>query len=79
MAEDLRLSPYCSRLRSKKLCFAERPPQREDEIVDGSGRVWCQRTMMTIGPDGALVDPADCGAQRACFEPFGAARRAPLA
>ena len=79
MAQDAHLSPYCSRLRSKKLCFAERPPQREDEIVDGSGRVWCQRTMMTIGPDGALVDPADCGARRECYEPFGSARRAPLA
>lgn len=67
------LSPYCARLRSKKLCFAERPPRVEADVVDGSGRVWCQRTMSAIGPDGALVDAADCGRARACFVPFGSA------
>ena len=76
MAEH-EISPYCSRLRSKKLCFAERPPRSEDDILDGSGRVWCQCTMMALGPDGQLVDPGDCQPTRSCFEPFGARSLAP--
>ena len=69
--EQPRISPYCSKLRSKKLCFAEGPPQSEDDILDGSGRVWCQRTMMAVGPDGDLVDPEDCQSARGCFVAFG--------
>ena len=66
------ISPLCSQLRSKKLCFAERPPQARADVLDGSGRCWCAHTMMAVGPDGDLVDPDVCVARRACFVPFGA-------
>lgn len=79
MARDPQISPYCSALRSKKLCFAEAPPRTAADIFDGSGRVWCGCTMMSVGPDGGLVEPEDCRAGRACFEPFGAARELPQA
>lgn len=37
---------------------------------DGSTAVyWCLRTMECAGPDGALVHAADCGPDRACYQP----------
>ena len=74
MAEDTRglaISPFCRDIRSKKTNFLDAPAQTEDDILDGSGRVWCRRTMQSVGPDGELVDPADCRRGRACFEGFG--------
>ncbi|MEM7305864.1 MAG: hypothetical protein AAF682_04305 [Planctomycetota bacterium] len=63
----LHVSPFCTDVRSKKTYFLDAPAQSEDDILDGSGRVWCRRTMQSVGPDGELVDPADCQRGRSCF------------
>jgi len=61
------LFPYCSELRSKKLCFSEEPPRSEADILDASNHVWCGQTMQALGPDGERVRPAACRAGRSCF------------
>jgi len=63
------LFPFCSELRSKKLCFAENPPRTEADILDASRSVWCGRTMQVLGPDGELVRARECRAGRACYQP----------
>ncbi len=67
----LRLSPYCADLRTKKSYFLSAPAMSEEELLDGSGRVWCRRTMQSVGPDGELVLPDACCRSRACFTGFG--------
>ena len=59
-------TPFCERLRSKKYYFLEAVPQTEDEIVDASGHCWCSQTMQSVGPDGHVVLPEDCGPGRNC-------------
>ena len=71
MAKETRISPFCAHLRTKKYFFLTRPALTEDDILDGSGRSWCQHTMEALGPDGELVDPEDCRSQRRCFESIG--------
>jgi hypothetical protein len=66
------ISPFCARLRSKKFYFLRTPPREVSDILDGSGRCWCQRTMDALGPDGRPVDPEDCQNGRRCYESFGA-------
>jgi len=75
MSEPTTFGPFCARLASKKLCFRTAPPRTEDDVLDGSGRVWCAETMQVLGPDGGLVDPTLCRHGRACFEPYGPAAR----
>ena len=65
---QIRSSPYCAQLRSKKFYFLQRPPMEEEDLADGSGHCWCLKTMHAQGPDGDAVEPADCQAGRACFE-----------
>lgn len=67
------LSPYCKKLRSKKLAFRPGPPLEDGDILDASNRCWCDATKMTVGPDHDLVSPADCRADRSCFTPWIAA------
>jgi hypothetical protein len=64
-------SPFCARLRTKGYYFLDRPARTEEELLDGSGRCWCQHTQDSIGPDGELVDTEDCLAGRGCWEPLG--------
>lgn len=71
MQPAARISPFCASLRSKKYYFLERPPQEAADLLDGSNRCWCIRTMQAVGPDGEQVDPAGCGAGRSCFERWG--------
>lgn len=73
MANETRnpISPYCSRMRSKKLFFAEGPPRERADILDGSGWCWCAETQDAVGPDRERVDPDDCQAHRRCHVPFG--------
>ncbi len=72
MAETrITVSPFCACLKSKKIYFLERPPQSEKDVLDGSARVWCQKTMDAIGADGEIVDPVDCRERRSCFVPYG--------
>jgi hypothetical protein len=65
---NLRLSPFCVHLQSKKLFFADAPPQAIDDVLDASRHCWCRKTMQVIGPDGEFVDPRDCQSGRSCFE-----------
>jgi hypothetical protein len=71
MANDdtkLRVSPFCTHVRTKKTYFLDAPAMTEDDVMDGSGRVWCRLTMQSVGPDGELVLPDDCRSHRDCFE-----------
>jgi len=70
--ENIRLSPFCAHLCSKKLAFRRRPPQTEEEILDGSGHSWCDLTQEAVGPDGRACDPEVCRESRSCFRAYGA-------
>lgn len=63
----LRVSPFCADLRTKLALFLTGPALTEADILDGSGRAWCRRTMQSVGPDGELVLPAACRRGRTCF------------
>jgi hypothetical protein len=65
---ELRLSPFCVHVQSKKLFFATAPPMTIDDVLDASRQCWCRKTMQILGPDGEVVDPRDCQRGRACFE-----------
>ena len=66
-APGLRVSPFCADLRTKRWSFLESPALTEADILDGSGRAWCRRTMQSVGPDGELVEPGACCRGRGCF------------
>ena len=68
------VSPFCAALRSKNFYFLESAPRSAQELLDGSNRCWCLRTMQAMGPDGEQVDPQGCQAGRTCFEPLGRPR-----
>jgi hypothetical protein len=61
------VSPFCAELRTKRWYFLDAPARTTEEILDGSGRAWCKRTMQSLGPDGELVHPESCQRGRACF------------
>ena len=63
------MTDYCKDLASKRLYFTDGPPRTDADVVDGSNHCWCLRTMLALGPDGDVVGPEDCDAQRACFRP----------
>ena len=65
---SLRISPFCAHLRTKKWFFLEAPAMTEDDILDGSGRSWCEQTAQSIGPDGKICAPETCRQGRACHE-----------
>lgn len=67
----IRLSPFCAKLRSKKVFFLEAPPREESDIFDASNACWCARTGTAVGEDGEVVHPEDCRSGRKCFEPYG--------
>lgn len=63
----------CRKLRTK-LAFSALVGDDGEPLCwqrgDGSTAVyWCLRTMECAGPDGALVHAADCGPDRACYQP----------
>lgn len=62
------IAPFCAHIQSKKAFFLGRPPNTETELLDASQSCWCRRTMQALGPDGDVVDPADCRAGRGCYE-----------
>lgn len=68
MTEETRISPFCAHLRTKKYFFLETPPVEDDDILDASGRSWCNHTQEALGPDGEMVSPQDCRRGRRCFE-----------
>lgn len=68
MTDELKLSPFCVHLTSKRSAFALRPARTEAELLDGSQACWCARTMTALGPDRETVDPDDCREGRGCFE-----------
>ena len=74
-APRIRVSPFCGKLRSKKYFFLQGPALEEDDILDASNDCWCHTTLQKVGPDGRIVDPADCQAGRACYEPAGTGPR----
>lgn len=63
-------SPFCTRLRTKKYYFLEAPALTEADLLDASGHCWCSVTQQSVGPDGDIVLPDECRAQRKCYEPF---------
>lgn len=65
------ISPFCADLSSKKRTLFGRAPRNEEELLDGSRHCWCNRTMLAVGPDGAIVDPEDCRVGRSCFRAYG--------
>ena len=64
------LSPFCRHLQSKKLFFRTLPPQTEEDVLDASRHCWCRQTHQILGPDGEVVEPLECRAGRACFDPI---------
>ncbi len=62
------VAPFCAHIQSKKAYFLGRPPNSERELLDASQSCWCRRTMQALGPDGEIVDPADCRAGRVCYQ-----------
>lgn len=68
--ESLRISPFCSKLCSKKLVFQQRPPRSEQDLMDASCHTWCSDTQEALGPDGQPTDPEDCRAGRGCFSAY---------
>ena len=62
-------SAYCRHLRSKKFFTLVGPPQRAEDFVDASNHCWCLLTMQVVGPEGKLVHPRNCQADRLCFQP----------
>ena len=60
-------SPYCGQIRSKQYYNLQQMPTEASHLLDQSGWCWCRKTMQTIGPDGELVQPEDCTAQRGCY------------
>ena len=71
---DVRISPFCRKLRTKKLFFLERPPRDESELLEASGHCWCSRTGHAVGEDGELTGPDECREGRGCFAPYGLPR-----
>ena len=71
--KTIRLSPFCGKLRSKKACFLDSPPQENGDILDGSQHAWCDRTKMAVGADHDLVGPDLCREGRECWVPWGSA------
>ncbi|MAE28231.1 MAG: hypothetical protein QF724_04170 [Planctomycetota bacterium] len=67
------LTPFCAYLRSKKWFTLEAPARDEEELLDASGHCWCRCTMLSVGPDGEIVDPEDCRAGRDCYQSLGGA------
>ena len=61
-------SPFCREIRSKKYYTLQQMPTAEEHLLDASGWCWCSKTMQTFGPDGELVQPADCTAERGCYQ-----------
>lgn len=68
VAGGFRTSPFCLHLQSKKRFSLRGEPLVESDVLDASQSCWCRKTMQALGPDGELVDPADCRAGRGCFE-----------
>jgi hypothetical protein len=66
-ATELPGNRYCLHLQSKKTFFLRGPALLESDLLDASQHCWCRKTMQAVGPDGEIVDPADCQAGRACF------------
>lgn len=54
----------CKYLRSKEMYYQS--SSVEDPFA--SGLYWCTRTHETFGPDGELVNDAECKPGRKCFE-----------
>jgi hypothetical protein len=61
--------PFCRHLRSKKFYFIEGQPEQAADFIDGSNHCWCFLTMQVVGPEGALVHPEACRADRICYQP----------
>jgi len=67
----LKVSPYCSSLRSKKLLAASVPAMTDEDVLDRSMWCWCGQTEQILGPDRKPSHPEDCRKGRSCFEsPF---------
>ncbi len=70
-AAGLKVSPYCSSLRSKKLLAASVPAMTDEDVLDRSMWCWCGETEQILGPDRKASHPEDCRKGRACFgSPF---------
>ncbi len=64
------VSPFCSRLRSKKYYFLDAPARTPEDLLDASGHCWCAETHQSVGADGKIVAIDDCAdAARGCFKP----------
>jgi len=71
---ELKISPFCRNLRTKKSFFLKHPPRTADELLEASGHCWCSLTGHTVGDDGEPADPEDCVTGRRCFAAYGAPR-----
>jgi hypothetical protein len=71
MSERPTATPFCAHLRTKKWFTLDAPARDEEELLDASGHSWCRKTMLTVGPDGEIVDPEDCRAGRVCYRALG--------
>ena len=60
-------SPFCRDIRSKKYYFLQEMPTEVHHLRDASNHCWCLRTVQAFGPDGELVRPEDCNADRGCY------------
>ena len=60
-------SPFCGALRSKKYFMLDGLATEADDYLDGSNHCWCRETQQAIGPDGGMVQPANCVPGRKCY------------
>lgn len=65
---DALFSPFCRELRTKRYYFLDGMATEESQLLDGSNRCWCGRTMQAYGPDGEMVYTADCKPGRSCYK-----------
>jgi hypothetical protein len=56
----------CAHLRWKGLFIDTAHNPEFDVSADYS--TWCRHTCKCVGPDGRMVDPEECRAERACYE-----------
>ena len=60
-------SAFCASLRSKKFFMLDVMPVDAEQYLDGSNHCWCRETQQAIGPDGGMVQPANCVPGRKCY------------
>jgi hypothetical protein len=60
-------TPFCGDLRSKKFFLLDQIAAKAEDYLDASEHCWCYHTQQVVGPDGNIVTPDRCVAERSCY------------